>query len=119
MPTWSAPEEGVCAGRRQRGRLVRTSHATTSPLLSLRRPGREGVSGRTQRRDFVAMGNGNGLVSPREDARLAVDRRERHALDIRAVPAEHHGIGRGVPHRLPRPEHCAGGALVEKGIVNP
>ena len=34
MPTWSAPEEGVCAGRRQRGRLVRTSHATTSPLLS-------------------------------------------------------------------------------------
>ena len=41
MPTWSAPEDGVCAGRRQRGRLVRTSHATTSPLLSLRRPGME------------------------------------------------------------------------------
>lgn len=60
-----------------------------------------------------------GLGSPREDARLAVDRRERHALDIRAVPAEHHGIGRGVPHRLPRPEHCAGGASNEKGIVNP
>ena len=107
MPTWSAPEDGVCAGRRQRGRLVRASHATTSPLLSLRRPGMEvRERGSADERSgfwFVAMGNGIGLGSPREDARLAVDRRERHALDIRAVPAEHHGIGRGVPHRLPRP----------------
>ena len=49
------------------------------------------------------MGSEGAGRVPGEDARHAVHHREGHALNIRAVPAEHHGIGRGVPHDLARP----------------
>jgi len=71
--------------------------------------------GKTRRADRAGRGRrvepwttgseGAGRDVPGEDARHAVHHREGHALNIRAVPAEHHGIGRGVPHDLPRPAH--------------